>query len=172
MEILIGVILVLGWLLMMVGGIWLLVMAFKESLVWGFCCLFLQIAQPIFICTHWDRSWRPLLLSLFGFATVVAAVFAAPNVILSEGEGGLLEVFESQGFDIKELLPGGSNTTTEVIEVESLEVAVGDSCEDVLRKCGKPIGEGSGKGGVVWHYKQTTITFADGETVSLIESAL
>ena len=76
MEILIGVILVLGGLLMMVGGIWLLVMAFKESLVWGFCCLFLQIAQPIFICTHWDRSWRPLLLSLFGFATVVAAVFA------------------------------------------------------------------------------------------------
>ena len=62
MEILIGVILVLGGLLMMVGGIWLLVMAFKESLVWGFCCLFLQIAQPIFICTHWDRSWPVLFV--------------------------------------------------------------------------------------------------------------
>jgi hypothetical protein len=169
MEILIWGILFLGWLLTMVGGVWIMIAAFRESIVWGLCVMFLPIAQPIFICTHWGQCWRPLLISLFGMATAVAGFFAMPNLLLSEGEEGFFEMIASEGFSLTERLPQMTNLVKEAAVEALAPVAVGDRCADVLRKCGKPIGKGAGKGGVVWHYADRTITFADGQTVSLIE---
>jgi hypothetical protein len=169
MEILIWGILVLGWLLTMVGGVWILIVAFRESVVWGLCVMFLPIAEPIFIFIHWGQCWRPLLISLFGMATAVAAVFAMPNSLLSEGEEGFFERMPSAGFNLAEMWPQMSNRVVKATVEELAPLAVGDCCADVLRKCGKPIGKGTGKGGVVWHYADRTITFADGQTVSLIE---
>lgn len=169
MEILIWVILFLGWLLTMVGGVWIMIAAFRESIVWGLCVLLLPIVQPIFIFIHWGQCWRPLLISLFGMATAVAGFFAMPSLLLSEGEEGFFDTITIEGFNLAEMLPQMSNRVVKATVEELAPLAVGDDCADVLRKCGKPIGKGAGKGGVVWHYADRTITFADGQTVSLIE---
>ena len=102
-------------------------------------------------------------------ATAVAAVFAMPNLLLSEGEEGFFDTITIEGFNLAEMLPQMSNRLVKATVEELAPLAVGDDCADVLLKCGKPIGKGAGKGGVVWHYADRTITFADGQTVSLIE---
>ena len=174
MIILLGIIMVLGWLLSVGADLWITVAAFRNSMVWGFCYLLLPVARPIFVFTHWDQCWRPLLVSLFGFATAAAAMLATPHQLAEDPEGWL-ELMASHGLELPALPPSFTNRVTKAeIEDETevdTTVAVGDSCAEVLEKSGKPMGKGSGKGGVVWHYADRTVTFADGKTVSLIEQA-
>ena len=55
---------VLGLIIGLIGGIWLLVLAFKESVLWGLCCLLVPFASIVFIIMHWSDAYKPFLVSL------------------------------------------------------------------------------------------------------------
>ena len=48
------------------GGIWLLVVAFQESVLWGLGCLFVPIVSLVFVIMHWEKGGKPFLISLGG----------------------------------------------------------------------------------------------------------
>ena len=63
----------LGVLLMGVGGgacvagaLWLLVVAFRESPLWGLACPFIPLVAFVFLFTHYDKAARPFGVSLLG----------------------------------------------------------------------------------------------------------
>jgi hypothetical protein len=76
----------IGWLLVAVGaiagatgGLWLLVVAFQESVLWGLGCLFIPIVSLIFVIMHWDEAGKLFLISLAGsIAMVVGAAMTGP----------------------------------------------------------------------------------------------
>jgi hypothetical protein len=68
--------LVVGIILSVVGGIWLLITAFQESVGWGVACLLLPIVTLIFVFLHWEESKKPFLISLAGNLLFIAAAAA------------------------------------------------------------------------------------------------
>jgi len=61
----------LGLLLAVVGGIWLLVLAFKKSLVWGLASFFIGPVLLVFAIMHWEVSKKPFLIWLAGFVLII-----------------------------------------------------------------------------------------------------
>jgi hypothetical protein len=59
-----------GLIAAFVGGIWLLVVAFQESLAWGLGCLHLPFVGLFFIILHWDRAARPFGVNVGGRDTL------------------------------------------------------------------------------------------------------
>ncbi|MBI2919832.1 MAG: hypothetical protein HYY18_01970 [Planctomycetes bacterium] len=57
---------IIGLVIMLVGGIWLLIEAFKESVLWGLGCLFIPIVSLIFVILHWDKAGKPFLIQVVG----------------------------------------------------------------------------------------------------------
>ncbi|BAV99285.1 hypothetical protein [Lysobacter enzymogenes] len=61
-----------------VGGIavvWLLWLAFQESLWWGLGSLLFAPVLLLFALLHWDRAQTPFLLNLAGLAVATAGAF-------------------------------------------------------------------------------------------------
>lgn len=56
----------LGLLISLIGGIWFLVEAFKESVLWGLGCLLCGIVSLLFLIQFWRVAKRPFLVSLLG----------------------------------------------------------------------------------------------------------
>lgn len=64
-----------GGIVMLVGGIWILVKAFQESIVWGLASLFIPIVALVFVVTHWQDAGKPFLIYLAGLAVYMVGVF-------------------------------------------------------------------------------------------------
>jgi hypothetical protein len=60
----------MGLIGMAFTNLWLLVIAFRESVGWGLGSMFLPFVSWIFVILHWDDAKRPFLMHL-GFAGVV-----------------------------------------------------------------------------------------------------
>lgn len=58
--------LILGFILMVIGGIWLVIEAFRESVLWGLGVLLIPIVGLIFVVLHWDVAGKPFLIQLAG----------------------------------------------------------------------------------------------------------
>jgi len=56
----------IGLLLCIVGGIWLLITAFSESILWGLGSLFVPFVSLIFAVTHWEKAKTPFLVNVAG----------------------------------------------------------------------------------------------------------
>lgn len=76
---------ILGLLLMMVGGIgcliggiWFLIVAFQESVVWGLACMFIPFVSLIFLVTHWEDAGKPFLIQIVSLVPIIAGVYLAP----------------------------------------------------------------------------------------------
>jgi hypothetical protein len=61
-----------GGLIALVGGIWLLVVAFQESILWGLGCLFVPFVGIVFAIMHWPVARRPVLVWAVGFVLILA----------------------------------------------------------------------------------------------------
>jgi hypothetical protein len=61
---------VVGLLIAIGGGIWLLVVAFQESVGWGLACLLIPCAALYFVFTHWEKSKTPFLINIGGGALI------------------------------------------------------------------------------------------------------
>jgi hypothetical protein len=55
-----------GALISIVGGLWLLLVAFRESVAWGLGVLFVPFASLVFVFRHWGVAKWPFLFSLLG----------------------------------------------------------------------------------------------------------
>jgi hypothetical protein len=56
---------VIGMILALIGGLWLLVTAFRVSILWGIVCL-IPFGGLVFVVTHWEEGKEPFLTSLVG----------------------------------------------------------------------------------------------------------
>jgi len=65
-----------GLLLMLVGGLFFLIAAFRTSILWGLAVMFLPVVPLIFLIVHWHRAKGPFFLQLWGILFVLVSVFA------------------------------------------------------------------------------------------------
>ncbi|HEV3235908.1 MAG TPA: hypothetical protein VGZ25_02900, partial [Gemmataceae bacterium] len=65
------IILIIGYIIGIVGGLMLLVLAFQESALWGLGCLFVPFVSIIFIIMYWDDAKNAFFISLGGSALIV-----------------------------------------------------------------------------------------------------
>jgi hypothetical protein len=65
----------IGMGLGLLGGIWLLIVAFKESIWWGLGSLFIPLVSLIFVVLHWSVAKTPFLISLVSVVMVIAGAF-------------------------------------------------------------------------------------------------
>ena len=71
---------ILGVILALVGGIGILIAAFRESVVWGIGCLLLPIISIIFVIMHWEETKKPFLLKIAGIVLlVVGGAMSGPS---------------------------------------------------------------------------------------------
>jgi len=75
MEIIGGILILLGIILLIVGDIWFLIAAFRESIWWGLACLLLPIVQLFFLIVHWDEAKKPFGLQLAALAVFLTGFF-------------------------------------------------------------------------------------------------
>ncbi|WP_197528896.1 hypothetical protein [Aeoliella mucimassa] len=66
-----------GLLISAVGGIWTLVVAAQESIVWLLACMFVPFAGLVFIITHWEEASKPFLINLGGTLLMFFGIFVA-----------------------------------------------------------------------------------------------
>ncbi|GAB5406109.1 MAG: hypothetical protein Aurels2KO_43400 [Aureliella sp.] len=69
------VILVLYFVVSMVGGIWLIVVAFQEDAVQGLLYLFLPFYALFYLITRWDTCRAPFMLCIVSLVSVICSVF-------------------------------------------------------------------------------------------------
>lgn len=64
-----------GWIAMLVGGIWMTVNAFRTSVGWGLGTLFLWLPVGlIYLVKNWQENKKPFFIQLAGIVAVVVAV--------------------------------------------------------------------------------------------------
>ena len=72
--------LIVGMIMSLVGGIWLLVVAFKESIWWGLGSLLIGPVALVFAIVHWQVAKKPFLISLAGGVLCIIAALNMPQV--------------------------------------------------------------------------------------------
>lgn len=80
MEPLTVTLLVLGSLIAAIGGIWLLVAAFGESIWWGLASLFVPFASLLFVILHWSKAKAAFCLGLLGTCVAIGGVVSSPSI--------------------------------------------------------------------------------------------
>ncbi|HOY21876.1 MAG TPA: hypothetical protein PK002_01920 [Cellvibrio sp.] len=66
---------ILGLAMLVIGGLWLIIEAFKTSILWGLGCLIITPVSLVFIFVHWDKAKSPFILQLVGLALIIANAF-------------------------------------------------------------------------------------------------
>ena len=61
---------IIGIALVFIGGIGLLIAAFKESIWWGLGCFFFSPVALVFLILHWHNAKNPFFLQLAGVAVL------------------------------------------------------------------------------------------------------
>jgi hypothetical protein len=75
MEILGLLLMVVGGVIALAGGIWFLVVAFQESILWGLGCMFVPFVSLIFLVMNWDQAAKPFGVNLLGGVILVIGMF-------------------------------------------------------------------------------------------------
>jgi hypothetical protein len=65
-----------GLLVMLAGGIFFIIAAFRQSILWGLGVLFVPLVPLIFLIVEWQSAKRPFFWQLWGLALVALGVFA------------------------------------------------------------------------------------------------
>jgi hypothetical protein len=66
--------LIIGLIISAFAGIWFLVVAFRQSVLWGLGCLFIPFVSLIFLIVHWAEAKRPFLWSLLALLPLFLGV--------------------------------------------------------------------------------------------------
>jgi hypothetical protein len=62
--------------LLLIGGLFFIIAAFRESILWGLGVLFLPFVSLVFLILAWPRAKGPFFLQLYGVILVLIGVFA------------------------------------------------------------------------------------------------
>jgi hypothetical protein len=70
----------LGFLLVLLGAVFFVIAAFRESILWGLGVLFVPFVPLVFLILEWPSAKRPFFWQLWGLALIFlgAFVLAAP----------------------------------------------------------------------------------------------
>lgn len=68
--------LLLGYGIVLIGGIWFLIVAFKESALWGIGCFLLAPVSIVFLIKYWQDSKNPFFVQLAGLGLVLIAALS------------------------------------------------------------------------------------------------
>ncbi|MBL4847134.1 MAG: hypothetical protein JKY65_16560 [Planctomycetes bacterium] len=66
-----GILALIGLVIAAIGGLWLYVEGFKESIVWGLLMLFVGPVSLVFVAMHWDKAGKPFLIHIGGIVLMV-----------------------------------------------------------------------------------------------------
>ncbi len=77
------ILMAVGGIIMLVGSIWFLVVAFQESLLWGLGCIFVPFVSLVFLIMHWGKAGKPFLVQLAGLVPMIAA-----SIMMGASSGG------------------------------------------------------------------------------------
>jgi len=70
-----------GVLLWFVGGIWIVLEAFKKHFLWGLGCLFFSlVVGPIFVILYWKDTNKAFILWMIGSVLLFLVKFIVPEV--------------------------------------------------------------------------------------------
>ena len=75
---------IIGALASLVGGIWFLVVAFRQSVVWGLVVIFVPFASLVFLVKYWREAKTSFFVQLIGSVIYVAGAW---NMISAKFEG-------------------------------------------------------------------------------------
>ncbi len=75
MESIAGILLFIGFVIFLLYGIRILIMAFQKSVLWGLALLLIPFAQLVFILLHWSETKSPFLKSLLGIPFIVVGLW-------------------------------------------------------------------------------------------------
>jgi predicted Zn finger-like uncharacterized protein len=71
------ILMAVAYLVMLAGGLWGLIVAFRESIVCGLLCLFIGIYALYYLITRWDEMKYPFLVQIAGFGLLFLGAFLA-----------------------------------------------------------------------------------------------
>ena len=80
MSALFGILAAIGFIIMFVGAIWILIIAFKKSVLWGLGSLFIPFVIFVFTFMNWKDTKKPFLIWLLGF--IVAIIFVVLAAVM------------------------------------------------------------------------------------------
>jgi hypothetical protein len=181
MEIAITALVGLGALVSAVGGVMLLIAAFRVSVLWGLAVIFVPLAQLVFVITHWREAKKAFLVQVLGCALIPAAF----GVALAQGvraSGAMTKVLP--GFLSAMLNPSGQGTgeagppaggrpsgaPEERQPVEAPPAPgseyVGKTIQEAIDKLGPPKARLVSEGKTVLFYNNLELTSADGVTIA------
>ncbi len=69
----------LGVILLLIGNIWILVLAFKTGIWWGLGSLFIPLVGLLFTLLHLRDTWKPLLIEIVGGIVIFVNYTPAPH---------------------------------------------------------------------------------------------
>ncbi len=69
----------LGLLIGAVGGIWLIVLAFQESVGLGLATMLIPCFALYFVATHWETSKAPFAIAVLGTVIRIAGMAMSTN---------------------------------------------------------------------------------------------
>jgi hypothetical protein len=72
---------IIGAIISVIGGIWFLVVAFRQTIWWGLGCLFIPFVSIIFLIIHWGDAAKPFFVSLLGVVIMVLVAILIPGAI-------------------------------------------------------------------------------------------
>lgn len=72
------VVLGIGLLISIVCGLWMLVLQFQTSILWGLGCLVIPFVSLIWLIMYWDAGKKPFLISLVGVLLTIGGLFMLP----------------------------------------------------------------------------------------------
>lgn len=73
-----------GYIILVLGGLWMLFVIFQTSVVWGILSILVPFVSLLFVIMHWDDTKRPFLVQVVG---LVLIYFGADAAIDSAGLG-------------------------------------------------------------------------------------
>jgi hypothetical protein len=65
-----------GIILLLLGHLFFIIAAFRESILWGLAVLFLPIVPLIFLIVHWGRAKGPFFMELWGVVLMLIGILA------------------------------------------------------------------------------------------------
>ena len=65
----------LGLAIFILGGIGLLIAAFRTNVLWGIGCIVIPPAAILYTFMHWQDAKNPFLLQLCGFFLLLVSVY-------------------------------------------------------------------------------------------------
>jgi hypothetical protein len=79
MEIVAYTLLLVGFVVALVYGIQLLVLAFRTSILWGLGYLLVPFVALVFIVMHWDEAREPFLKGLIAIPLYIVGLMLLPD---------------------------------------------------------------------------------------------